>query len=294
MTLLREPLLHFAVIGAILFGSYSWLSKTTNTEASALEPVHVGEGDLRWLKQTWSSQWLRDPTPDELKGLVNDLVDEELMASEAKEMGLDKDDTIIRRRLAQKLKFVVEDTAQLAEPNEDELRRFYTAHSVSFGTPDKVSFRQVYFNPGGRKDVDADAAAALADLNLRSKADRDAAPGDRLLLGDEFHDTDELALAGMFDADFARAIFALAPGEWSEPIKSGYGLHLVLVTNHIHSEPKPFDAVKDAVLTQWRSERQGELSRAFLAELRRKYGVEFDDEAKAALTLQPAADMAAK
>jgi len=291
MTLLREPLFHFAVVGAVLFGGYSWLNGK-EVATTAVEPVRVAEGDVRWLKQTWSSQWLRDPTPGEMKGLVNDLVGEELMAREAREIGLDKDDTIIRRRLAQKLKFLVEDTAQLQEPKEDELRQFYVSHSASFETPGKVSFDQVYFSPDGRKDAGADATAALA--GLKSGGISDALPGDRLLLGDNFQGADELALSGMFGADFARAVFALQPGEWSEPIKSGYGLHLVLVTQHIASQPIPFEAVRDAVLTQWRGEKQEELSRAYLAELRKKYGVEFDDAVKAALAPEQAPAMASK
>src|SRR3954469_16451052 len=123
---LREPLLHFAVIGAILFGAYSWLHDS-RVQPAAVEPVRIGEGDVRWLKQTWSSQWLREPTAEELKGLVDDLLNEKLLAREAEQMGLEQDDTIIRRRLAQKLKFLVEDTAQLSEPTEAELRQFYAA-----------------------------------------------------------------------------------------------------------------------------------------------------------------------
>ena len=121
MQLLREPLLHFAVVGAILFGGYSWLNNP-RADTTAVEPVRIGEGDVRWLKQTWSSQWLREPSAEELKGLVDDLLNEKLMAREAEAMGLGEDDTIIRRRLAQKLKFLVEDTAQLAEPSEAELQ----------------------------------------------------------------------------------------------------------------------------------------------------------------------------
>jgi hypothetical protein len=280
MTLLREPLLHFAVIGAVLFGSYSWLGDE-GSDTETVEPVRIGEGDIRWLKQTWSRQWLRDPAPDELKGLVNDLVSEELMAREALEMGLDKDDTIVRRRLAQKLKFLMEDTAQLAEPTEGELRQYYANHAASFDTPGKVSFRQIYFNSNGRKDALADATAMLA--GLKSASDSSSDLGDRFLLGNDFRHIDERSLSGMFGPDFANAVFSLTPGEWSGPIKSGYGQHLVLVARHIPGEPKPFDAVKEAVLAQWRSERQLELSRAYLADLRRKYGVELDEAAKAVL-----------
>lgn len=221
MTLLSEPLLHFAVVGAILFGGYSWLNDR-HVEATAAEPVRIGEGDLRWLKQTWSSQWLREPTANELKGLVDDLLNEKVMAREAQEMGLEKDDTIIRRRLAQKLKFLVEDTAQLAEPTEAELLQLYAANPAHFETPGKLSFRQVYFNPEHRKDAAADATAAIGSLT--ANVEDDSIEGDRLLFGDSFADTDEQGLSGMFSDDFAREVFALEADGWRGPVKSGYGL----------------------------------------------------------------------
>jgi hypothetical protein len=291
MTLLREPLLHFAVVGAILFGGYSWLNDR-HVEATAADPVRIGEGDVRWLKQTWSSQWLREPTADELKGLVDDLLNEKVMAREAQEMGLEKDDTIIRRRLAQKLKFLVEDTAQLAEPSEAGLRQFYAANVSRFETPGKLSFHQVYFDPEHRTDAAADASAALAGLGANTQAGQ--TDGDRLLFGDSFDNTDELALAGMFGADFAHEVFALELGAWCGPVKSGYGFHLVFVTQRTATAPKPFEAARDAVLTEWRSRKQTELSRDYLAELRKKYGVELDDGAKAALASEPTPSVAAK
>ncbi|WP_287342594.1 peptidylprolyl isomerase [Mesorhizobium sp.] len=289
MILLREPLLHFAVIGAILFGGYSWLNDR-QTEATAAEPIRLGEGDVRWLKQTWSSQWLREPTADELKGLVDDLLNEKVMAREAQEMGLEQDDTIIRRRLAQKLKFLVEDTAQLAEPTEAELRQFHAANPAHFETPGKLSFRQVYFNPEHRNDAAADATAALGALSANTEDGSTA--GDRLLFGDSFADTDELALSGMFGADFARAVFALEAGRWQGPMKSGYGFHLVLVTQRTATTLKPFGTVRDAVLSEWRSAKQTELSRDYLIALRNKYGVELDDTTKAVLGPEPAPKVA--
>ena len=291
MTLLREPLLHFAVVGAILFGGYSWLNDR-HVDATAAEPVRIGQGDLRWLKQTWSSQWLREPTADELKGLVDDLLNEKVMAREAQEMGLEKDDTIIRRRLAQKLKFLVEDTAQLAEPTEAELRQFYAANPAHFETPGKLSFRQVYFNPEHHKDAAADATAAMGALTANVEVD--SIEGDGLLFGDSFADTDEQALSGMFGADFAREVFAFEPGGWRGPVKSGYGFHLVLVTQRTATAPKPFETVKDAVLAEWRASKQVELSRDYLLELRSKYNASLDDSAKALLGQETTPKVAAQ
>ncbi|MEK1852263.1 MAG: peptidylprolyl isomerase [Phyllobacterium sp.] len=286
----KEPLVHFALIGAVVFGAYHGLNG--GPPKSDKEPIHIGEGDVRWLKQTWSSQWLRDPTAEELNGLVNDLVGEQLLAREAEAIGLGENDTIIRRRLAQKLKFVIEDTAQLTEPTDYELRQYYASQLVSFVTPGTVSFKQVYFNPEQHKDPVADAAALLAEI--RSKGDGDSAAGDRLLLGDDFHRLENSALSGMFGADFANEVFALEPGSWKGPIKSGYGLHLVMVMERTPTEPRPFDTVRDAVIAQWRTSKQEDLSRAYLADLRKKYGVQYDESTKALLEPQSVPSVAAK
>ena len=222
MQLLREPLFHFAIAGAMLFGTYSWLDGTS-AEPTEFQPVRcrrrrcaVAEADMV------EPMVPREPSAEELKGLVDDLINEKLLAREAEATGLGENDTIIRRRLAQKLKFLVEDTAQLAEPSEAELRQFYAAYASHFETPGRLSFRQIYFNPEHHTDMQADATAVLAGLRI----DGAGGPpeGDRLLFGDSFVDADELALSGMFGEEFARAAFALEPGAWRGPVKSGYGV----------------------------------------------------------------------
>ena len=116
--------------------------------------------------------------------------------------------------------------------------------------------------------------------------------GDRLLFGDSFVDADELALSGMFGEEFARAAFALEPGAWRGPVKSGYGVHLVFVSQRTPTAPKPFETVRDAVRAEWRGARQSELSRDYLVELRRKYGVELDDGVNAVLGSEPVPSVA--
>jgi parvulin-like peptidyl-prolyl isomerase len=291
MTLLREPLLHFILIGGLLFGGYAWLNDKPVKDGTS-EPVSIGEGDVRWLKQVWTSQWLREPTADELKGLLNEMIDEELLAREAQEMGLQLHDTIIRRRLAQKLEFLVEDTAQLAEPTEEQLKQFYAANITRFETPARISFSQIYFNPGQRNNAASDAMAVLAVLKKNPESDRTA--GDRLLLGDNFAEINELGVSSMFGPDFSREVFALEPGEWRGPLKSGYGLHLVLIRQRTPAEPQPFASVKDAVLTEWRKEKQRALTRDYLADLRTKYGVELDDSVKAVLGSELTSNVGAK
>ena len=126
------------------------------------------------------------------------------------------------------------------------------------------------------------------------RARRSRVLGDRLLFGDSFDDADESAVSGMFGADFAHAAFALEPGTWRGPVKSGYGFHLVFVSRRIPTALRPYEAAKDAVLAEWRSQKQSELSRDYLAELRKKYGVEPGDSAKTVLAAKPAPSVAAK
>jgi parvulin-like peptidyl-prolyl isomerase len=293
MKLLTEPLLHFVLGGAILFAGYAWVnSEESNTRG--LEPVRIGEGQVRWLKETWTNQWFREPSTQELQGLVNDLVTEELLAREAQEMGLDDDDTIVRRRLAQKLKFLVEDTAHLVEPTENELQQFYATNFARFQIPAKVSFTQLYFSSEQRKDPTSDAKAALAELQLTHQINSAGTMGDRLLLDAEFPAVDQQTVTNVFGPDFAQAVFALDPGVWSGPVKSGYGVHLVLVTDATMAKQSSFDVIRDEVLKEWRRDREKIANREYIARLRDKYGVKFDDSVKALVGAEPVVDMAGR
>src|SRR5688572_15405038 len=193
MKLLKEPLLHFAVAGVVLFAIYAWLNES-RPAADGVEPVRIGAGEIQWLKETYSSQWLRPPDANELKGLVTNLVEEELLAREAQAMGLGDDDTIIRRRLAQKLKFLVEDTSRLAEPTDAELRRYFEANAARFEDSPRMSFSQIYFNPENRKDAAEDAGLILVGLNANTSADV-AELGDRFLLEAEMRHADRGVIA---------------------------------------------------------------------------------------------------
>jgi PPIC-type PPIASE domain len=289
MKWLREPLLHFAVAGVALFSAYSWLNGS-RYESDGVEPVRIGAGQIQWLKETYSSQWLRPPDAIELQGLVSDLVNEELLAREAQAMGLGEDDTIVRRRLAQKLKFLVEDTSRLAEPSDAELRRYFEAKAARFEESPRMSFSQIYFNPENRKDAAKDAGLVLAGLSADASADA-AELGDRFLLEAEMTHADRQTVANTFGEEFADALLAIEPGKWSGPLKSGYGTHLVFVSARQIAQKPAFEAVRDKVIAEWRRESEQKASKDYLARLREKYGVEFDDSVKAQFEPQPAADV---
>jgi parvulin-like peptidyl-prolyl isomerase len=285
--LLGEPLLHFAVAGAALFSGYAWLNQGA-TDAGSRQPVVVGEGELRWLKETWSNQWLREPTSEELRGLVAELVNEELLAREAAELGLGENDTVVRRRLAQKLTFLVEDTARLIDPSDEELRRYHAANAAEFQSEGRISFIHIFFDPARRKDARSDAAGALAALRAGGDGGEPQAPmGDRLLLDAEFRDVGRQAVSNMLGSAFAQAVFRLKPGEWSGPIGSGYGVHLVFVSQVAPAAEQPFELVRGDVLDAWRREKQSAAQREFLERLRDKHRVEIDPGVQAMLGADP-------
>jgi hypothetical protein len=227
--------------------------------------------DAEWLKGMWTRQWRRPPTDEELTGLVADHLKEEVLVREAKALELDVGDTIVRRRLAQKMAFLLDDTLRTTEPPEAELRVLYQTRSDLVRTPARVSFTQVFFR---REDGDGRARASLVALS-----DAAATPGkegDRLLLGDTFADQDEPALTNLFGAAFAHAVLALPVGRWSGPIESGYGLHLVKVTVVSPPQTRPFAAVRERLAEEWRRQRQETAQAQLLHGLMRKYQVVVD------------------
>ena len=289
MTLLREPLLHFAVAGVVIFSVYASLNGS-RPAPDGVEPVRISAGEVQWLKETYSKQWLRPPDANELQGLVTDLVNEELLAREAQAMGLGENDTIIRRRLAQKLKFLVEDTSRLAEPTDAELSQYFEANAARFEDSPRLSFFQIYFNPENREDAAKDAGLVLAELSTNASHDV-AELGDRFLLGSEMVDADQQLVANAFGDEFADALLTVEPGKWSGPLKSGYGTHLVFVSAREATRKPAFLAVRDKVVAEWRRESEQKVSQEYLARLREKYGVEFEDSVKAQFEPQPTADM---
>jgi hypothetical protein len=201
-------------------------------------------------------------------------------------MGLGKNDSIIRRRLAQKLTFLVEDTTRLAEPGEDALRSYFEANPERFEVGSKVSFLQIYFNPTSRKDAAGEARAVLAGLKGVGPELAETV-GDRFLLGPEMEQADRQAVAGVFGAAFADQLMTIEPGEWRGPLTSGYGAHLVLVTHRDVGSMPAFQTVRENVLAEWRRDAEQKASRDYLARLREKYGVDLEDSVKALLEQNP-------
>jgi PPIC-type PPIASE domain len=282
MKVLKEPLLHFVLAGAALFGAYAWVNRAAETPtAGKAAQIHIGAGDVQWMAENWTTQWRRAPTREELRGLISDYLNEQLLAREARALGLEDNDVIVRRRLAQKLTFLIDDTLRRTEPSETELQQLYEANSQRFRSDARISFTQIYFSPERRADARADAADALRVLHKSGAPLPTGQQGDRLLVETEFHDETEQSIAGAFGPGFARAVFSLEPGAWSGPIESGYGLHLVRASTLREGRLPPLTDVRARVVEEWRNAQEKSAKDRYLDELRKKYSIVADEAVKA-------------
>lgn len=287
MRVLKEPLLHFLLAGAVLFGAYHWLNRSAEIPgSSSAHQIHVRAGDVQWIVENWTKQWRRPPTREELRGLVVDYVNEQLLAREARALRLDDNDVIIRRWLAQKMTFLIEGTVRHAEPSDEELQRFYEGHAAHFRAAPRVSFEHIYFSAQRRADPQADAMQALAAL-LKDGSIPAEEFGDSSLIEPELENETEQSISSRLGADFARAVFTLEPGTWSGPIQSGYGLHLVRVGVAAPAQLLPLSDVRARVIEAWMRDRENSLKEQHLAGLRKKYTIVADEMAMTLVATAP-------
>ncbi len=270
--ILGEPLLHFLLIGTGLFLAFSLMPRDQRSGDAG--EIVVSQGQVEHLAAGFARTWQREPSIEELAGLVSDFVREEVYYREALALGLDQDDTVIRRRLRQKLEFIFDDVAARAEPSEAELQAYLLAHPDAFRREPRLSFRQIYLNPDRRGPrVEADAAQLLAQLS-QAGTDLDAAAlGDATLLESAFADVSPSDVAAQFGADFADRLMELAVGAWQGPLKSGLGLHLVQVSERRDATLPVLAEVRDQVRREWDKARRAELKELSYRELLARYTV---------------------
>jgi hypothetical protein len=270
--ILREPLLHFLLIGAALFAADAALRPAARGDHGSNQ-IQLGEGDLSQLSLAFQAQWRRPPTPEELSRLIEDRIREEVLHREALAMGLDQGDSIVKRRMAQKMRFLAEDVAAAHEPGPDELRTWYAAHRGEFAQPPRVSFRHAYFSPDRRGErAQSDAADALARLAGQPQ-DSPLAAADPFPFQDYYGDRTTELLARDFGPGFAQAVAKLAPGFWQGPIESGYGWHLVFVDSLVPGRVPDFEEIESDVKTAWLTDQKEQAWSKAYAEMRAKYTV---------------------
>ena len=270
---LREPLVQFLLVGMALFGGWR-LVQPADAARGPANRIVITEDDLKQMSAVWVSQGRPPPTLQQLQGLIDIKVREEVLYREALALGLDKDDTIVKRQLARKMDFLAEDLSKLEEPQPGELRAWYGQNQARFALPQRVSFRHLYFSPDHRgARARADAAAALAQL-----ADKpiDAVPplaGDPFMFHGFYGDRSIEVVAKEFGPPFARALAGVAPGAWSGPIESGYGWHLVFVDAMTPQRIPDFDEVEAEVRAAWVEDQREQTRTRLYRAMRARYEV---------------------
>ncbi len=275
---LREPLLHFLLIGAALFVFYNLQSDDSADDSNN---IAITESDIDRLITLWERKWQRLPTEAELEGLIEAQIREEVLYREALAMGLDQNDTIVRRRLAQKVEFISADLASQVEPSDADLQTYLDAHTDKFAVPARISFQQIYLNADQRgNNVEKDANRLLDEL-ARPEASVDImAAGDPFMFGQQHEQLTEHGVARLFGQQFAEKIFELPVGRWHGPVISGYGLHLVYVDAKNEAKTSTLDEVRDKVRDEWLAQQRRKMDQVFYSELRKRYDIKVEMVAK--------------
>jgi hypothetical protein len=267
--LLREPLLHFAVLGFALFLGYHGLS----SRGFGGDRIVITEGRIEQLAAGFNAIHQRMPTSLELDGMIEESVREEVYSREAVSMGLDRDDTIIRRRLMTKLQFLSEDTTPIAEPTEAQLQAYLDAHAADFRVETRYSLTHIYLNPQRHGErLDADVQRLLAQLRRDGPAAASQL-GDPFLLDLELDDAAAGELARQFGGDFEIALRTLPIGEWSGPVSSSFGTHVVLIRKRNAERTAVLADVRDDVRRKWIQDQRERANDRFYSDLRKRYAV---------------------
>ena len=267
--LLREPLLHFVVLGAFLFVIYGLVD---DSEENQPDHIVVSAAQVERLAEGWQRTWQRPPAPTELQALIDDHVREEIYYREALAMGLDRDDTIVRRRMRQKLEFLGDDVGDLVEPTEQDLEDFLADHAELFLIAPRFEFRHLYLSPDLRgAELAADAERLLAQLKIAGPDANLNELGDPLPVPRVFDGVEERAVRRSLGEAFASSLARLPTGQWAGPVESGFGLHLVLVTARTQGRLPELAEIREAVVAEWRSAKRHEANEALYSAMRERY-----------------------
>lgn len=266
--LVRDPLVHFVVVALLIFG----VSQALNGFGAREDTIRLSRADIERLAALYATETGTPPGPDELRSLVIDQVETLALAREARRLGLEAGDVVVERRLAQKMRFMVDDLANPADPDERELRKWFEENRDQFAVPALYSFDHVYF----REASDPRARVALAELRKQPGADW-LAEGDAFMLQRQYGELPIREVVRLFGADFAQALMSLpADGTWQGPVTSALGAHVVRVTHVSPATAPEFDAVRSDVLERWRNDARLKANAKAVSDIVARYKVEIE------------------
>ena len=271
--LLREPLVHFLLASAGIYGLY--LGVAGGSDEGDERTITVSAAEVSALREQWIRIWQRQPTEEELDEIISGSVRTQVLYREAVAMGLEQGDVVVERRLAQRLEMLAKSLMAPEEPSEEELRAWFTENEDKFREPDRYSIVQVYFDPDRRDAATLDdARAAFEELQSMERIPADIASyGDRLMSKNYYENQTELDLRKSFGSGFVEQVIELEPGLWHGPILSGYGTHLVYVTEVTRAPIPDYNTFAEQVREGWAAEKVEELGEQFVDNLIAKYEI---------------------
>lgn len=274
---LREPMLHFLALGALLFVVYGWVNPDMLREPSE---IVVDQAQVEALANRFQRVWQRPPDHDELQGLIDAWVRDEILFREGVAIGMDRDDEVVRRRVVQKMIFLNESLAAEV-PTEAELQAWLDAHPDDYRMAPHYLLRQLYFDPLRHDD---DLQHAIAGAMKALQRNPDARLGDTTLLPAELVDASAEVVARTFGAKFADALPDLPDGRWAGPVESGFGLHLVRIDARVPERVPELAQVRGAVERDLLNARNRQANEAFQDALRSRYTVRIEADTPAPST----------
>ncbi len=269
--LIREPLVQFLLAGIAIFAIYELVGSQSEPTR---DRIVVTDGRVQQLALVFAKTWQRPPSPQEMRGLIDAFVKEEIYYREAIKLGLDRDDTLIRRRMQQKMEFLSEPSDDRLTASDAALQSFYDANQADFLIEPKVEFQQILIDP----EEDGEPAEVRAEQLLEqlrdSSQDIDASElGDATLLPYATRLSSLTSIGNGFGEDFAKKLATLPVDEWTGPIKSPFGLHLVHITDRREERLPPLNEVRKAVVQKWRTQERDRFQQDEYDRLRANYEV---------------------
>jgi hypothetical protein len=264
---LAEPLLHFLLIGALLFVLFEVLRSPGDVSDKR---IVITQSDVEALQANFARTWQRPPTMQELPRLVEEKVRGEIAYREAVAMGLDVNDAYIKQRLKTKLEFMLEDISTLDQPTDQELADYLAQHREKFRREAQVSFVQVYL---GEQPSEQEAARVLAQLTEAGADAELETYGKSIMLPLAVSASPLSAVDRRFGSGFTAQLESLPVGQWQGPVVSSYGYHLVQVNGRVAAMDPPLEAVRPEVMRELIAERIKTVKETTYAGLREQYEV---------------------
>ena len=268
---LASPLFHFLLVGFIIFISSYYVSKRRETHKIIIDKAVVEK-----LITSWQTQFGKMPTDRELKIATDDYIKQEVLYREAESLGLNQEDEIIKRRLQQKMAFILKDNIVVPDPAPSQLEEFYKKNLTKFSEAPKVSFTHIYFSAdhGGQMAATRKANAVLQNLSTKPLIKRAPELGDRFMLLYDYNDINKTDAIGLFgDSPFTDSLFTVTENQWTGPFPSGYGLHLLFVNKRIKTSTQPLTQIKDRVIEAYKNDQLEEMDNQAIEKLIDKYTI---------------------